>query len=413
MNYSSKSSAIRGFRRANPTNTQTTAELSALVLRTSDGRYYIGPFTVIAEPAPVEPVANANTKNYIGISRDHSASMRCIAHVAGQDYNSKIESIREAALANNQDTIVSVVECGAGSGYGIERVVTNSNVTALKPIQKYIANGHGTPLFDSVGDLIEQFEAMPDSKDPSVSFLVMAITDGDENCSKKWNARTIAAKIQELNKTDRWTFVFRVPRGAANALARLGIPQGNILEWDQTEKGTLQAATQDKEAFTQYFTSRALGATSTMKFYTDLSSVTSKDVEVTLDDVSAKVLIWPVGPKDHGAEIRTFVEARLNGKHLLKGAGFYQLTKKEDEVQDYKKILIRDKTTQAVYYGQAARQMLGLPTWGMVKVVPGNHGNFDIFIQSTSVNRKLAVGTSLIYWEDVGTAYKEGISAAK
>lgn len=414
--YSSKSSAYRAFRNANPTSTLTTAELSKH-LKEIGGRYYVDisvtpTVAPVAAPAQIETPTPA-TKNYIGISRDHSGSMRSIAHVAGRDYNSKIETIREATLANSQDTIVSVVECGAGRTSGIKRVVTNSNVTALEPIGRYIADGAGTPLFDSVGDLIEQFEAMPDANDPNVSFLVMAITDGGENASRRWTANSLSRKMRELSNTDRWTFVFRVPRGYSRYLTGLGIPAGNILEWDQTERGVNVAAQQDKEAFTEYFTGRSKGMTSTSKFYTDLSNVSSKDVEVALTDVSKDVLIWPVGPRDGGAQIRDFVEARLSGgKHMLKGAGFYQLNKTEGEVQDYKKILIRDKTTQAVYYGAAARKMLGLPTWGTVKLVPGNHGNFDIFIQSTSVNRKLVSGTSLIYWENVGTAYKEGISAA-
>lgn len=339
-------------------------------------------------------------KNYIGISRDHSGSMRSIAHVAGRDYNSKIEAIKKSSLDNHQDTIVSVVECGHGTGRGIKRVVTNSNVTALQPITgRYIADGCGTPLFDSVGDLIELFEAAPDYSDPEVSFLIMAITDGYENASHRWNARSLAAKIKELNLTDRWTFVFRVPRGHSKNLAALGIPAGNILEWDQTERGVNTAAQQDAEAFTEYFTKRSLGSTSTQKFYTDLSNVTSKDVEAVLVDVSDKITIWPVGPKDDSSQIRPFVENRL-GKPMKKGAAFYQLNKTEPVVQDYKKIIIRDKKTQAVYEGAAARQMLGLPTYGNVRLAPGNNGDFDIFIQSTSVNRKLAQGTSLIYWED-------------
>lgn len=336
-------------------------------------------------------------KNYIGISRDHSGSMRSIAHVASKDYNSKIDSIRDATLANNQDTIVSVVKCGHGSSATVHREIVNSNVTALKPLTSYQADAPGTPLLDSVGDLIEQFEAVSDKDDPNVSFLVMAITDGQENCSRKYNPRTLAAKIAQLTATDRWTFVFRVPRNHTRYLTSLGIPAGNILEWDQTERGVGVAAQRDAEAFTEYFKGRSSGLKSTNKFYSDLSNVTSSDVAVALKDISAEVVILPVGVNDNQSLIRPFIEART-GQPMKRGAGFYQLTRTEPIVQDYKKILIRDKTTQSVYEGAAARQMLGLPTYGNIRLVPGNHGNFDIFIQSTSVNRKLASGTNLIVW---------------
>lgn len=342
-------------------------------------------------------------KNYVGISRDHSGSMRSIAHFAMKDYNSKIESIKNASLTYDQDTIVSVVECGDGRNPTVRRDVVNSNVTALKPLTRYIADATGTPLFDSVGDLIEQFESTPDKDDPNVSFLVMAITDGAENASKKYRAEDLAKKINQLTATDRWTFVFRVPRGYTRNLTRLGIPEGNILEWDQTEKGVAVAAQRDHEAFTQYFTGRAAGQTQTQKFYTNLSSVTSKDVESTLEDISSEILIWPVTAQYDGAMIKDFVEQRDG--FLLKGSAFYQLTKTE-KVQDHKKILIRDRNTQAVYFGNAARRMLGVSTTDFCKLVPGNNGNFDVFIQSTSVNRKLVGGTSLIYWKNVGKKYK-------
>lgn len=351
-------------------------------------------------------------KSYIGISRDHSGSMRSIAHVAGVDYNSKIESIKKASIDNNQDTIVSVVECGYGSTNKVRSVVTNSNVQVLEPVTKYIADGTGTPLLDSVGSLIEQFEATPDANNPEVSFLIMAITDGAENASRIWSAARLTQKIRELQNTDRWSFIFRVPRGYSRYITKMGISINNILEWDQTERGVQVASQRDSEAFTEYFKGRSAGMTSTAKFYTDLSSVTSKDIEVSMEDISKEVMIWPVGPKDDGVQIRDFVEERLGAnEHMLKGAGFYKLTKSEDLVQDYKKILIRDKTTQGVYFGPAARKMLGLPTHGGVKLVPGNHGNFDLYIQSTSVNRKLKKGTDLIYWPNVGVKYKEGVSA--
>lgn len=347
-------------------------------------------------------------KNYIGISRDHSGSMQSISRAAARDYNDNIASIKEATLANNQDTIVSVVEADAY----VRRVVVNSNVTALQPLNENAYHCGGmTPLFDSVGELIEMFEGVPDANDPNVSFLVMAVTDGAENASRKYTAAKLSEKIRRLQKTDRWTFVFRVPRGYSRHLINLGIHEGNILEWDATTRGVEVASAATRQAFQSYYTSRSAGATSTKKFYADLSNVSSKDVQVQLRDISSEVLLWPVSVKDDGSAIRDFVESRLNGDPLLKGAAFYQLTKTEPEVQDHKRIIIRDKNTNAIYEGAAARQMLGLPTYGTIRLAPGNFGNFDLFIQSTSVNRKLTKGTNVVYWKNVGKAYKEGPSA--
>ena len=339
-------------------------------------------------------------KNYVGISRDHSLSMSSIALAAGRDYNDNIASIKEGAIEHNIDTIVSVVKCGAGRPAAVVREVINSNVQMLQPIKDghYITDGNSTPLFDSVGDLIEQLQAVPDANDENVSFVVMIITDGEENSSKKWSGQTVGAKIKELQATDRWTFVFRVPRGSRRALTQYGIPAGNILEWDQTDRGVQAASVATRSAVKSFYAARASGVKSTDKFYADLSEVSISDVKTALVDISGQVSVYVVAANNNGVQIRDFVEAQ--GITFTKGCAFYQLSKTE-EVQDYKQLAIRDKISGAVYSGFAARDMLGLPHTGTCKLAPGQHGQYDIFIQSTSVNRKLVEKTNVMVWTGV------------
>src|SRR5882672_320670 len=136
-------------------------------------------------------------KNYIGLSRDHSRSMWSITRPAAKDYNDNIRAIQDAARNNNIDTIVSVVKCGVGPYASVEREVINSNVHVLQPINEiaYIADGSGTPLWDSVGELIDLLSEVPDADDAEVSFLVMVITDGEENFSKKWSSAAMSNRI--------------------------------------------------------------------------------------------------------------------------------------------------------------------------------------------------------------------------
>lgn len=356
-------------------------------------------------------------KIYIGMSRDHSASMRFggVTEMARQDYNTLIAAFRNQATKQGIDTVVSVVKCGVGNHRrgvsAIEREVVISSVAALKDLTSYIADGGSTPLYDSVGDLIEQFESMPDANDPEVSFVIMAVTDGGENASIKWPVTKLKNKIRELQDSDRWSFTFRVPKSHGAGLIRdLNLHAGNVLEWVTTSAGMATSTTITTQAVERYFSDRVAGTRSTKTFFTNLNEVSAADVKSTLKDISKDVQTWTVQTAAEGVSIRSFCEAK-SGTKFLKGAAFYQLTKTESEVQDYKKIVIRIRKTGQVYSGDAARQMLGLPTTGTVRVAPGDHGLFDIFIQSTSVNRKLPVGTTVLYWTGVGTAYKEGASA--
>jgi len=251
-------------------------------------------------------------KTYIGISRDHSVSMRSLTKAAAKDYNETISSIAAEAAAVSQDTIVSVVECGQTT----KRVVVNSSVNALKPLNEgeYLAYAGSTALFDSIGDLITQLEATPDANDPDVTFLVMAITDGEENSSRNWPAYRLMDKIQQLQRSDRWTFVFRVPRGYAASLARQGVPIGNILEWDQTDRGFAASTEATRSAFSDYYKGVSSGAMkSTTKFYANMADVSLKDVKKTLTDISPYVNLWYVDQKD---SIRPFCE-RKSGKAFV------------------------------------------------------------------------------------------------
>ena len=96
---------------------------------------------------------------------------------------------------------------------------------------------------------------------------------------------------------------------------------------------------------------------------------------------------------------------------MLKGAAFYQLVKTEDKIQDYKLIAIRDKDTGQIFCGPEARALIGLPEYGDARVRPDTAGKWQVFVQSTSVNRKVTGNTQVMYWAGVGAKFKEGKSA--
>lgn len=326
---------------------------------------------------------------YISIVRDHSASMGHLAKGAMEDYNLLIQGIRDSK-DKDEEIFVTVIECGVGH-LALNRIVENNvNIMNINSISTYSTSGSGTPLLDAVGLAIDSIQNLK-GKD-STAYLVMVITDGEENTSRIWSSRNITSKIQQLQSTDEWTFVFRGPRGSTKTFTNLGVNPGNILEWEQTTKGLAASTQATQSGITNYFKARASGKTSVNTFFTDIN-VSAKEIQETLEDATNKFNIFYVGKDER---IDEFV-IRIYGSYV-QGKGFYQLTKTEKVVQDYKIIALLDKSNGKVYSGTSnVRSLLGLPTTGNVQLRPGDHKNYDIFIQSTSLNRKLLSGTKMLY----------------
>lgn len=344
-------------------------------------------------------------RTLVGISRDHSGSMSSYSTAAMKDYNTLLADLRAGDKISK--TTVSVVRCGHSYNENVVKEFGNIDIRNIADLTTYPTPGPNTALWDSVKMIIDILISCPTT--PADAFLVMIITDGLDNSSKVWSRDSIMSEMKRLQATDRWTFVFRVPPNTRQQFVRMGIPNDNIQEWELTSAGMEHATTLNTVATASYYNARSAGVTFTNKFYTDVSAVNTKVLQRTLVDISKEVKAYVVGTHDTQA-VRDFIESKINAE-FTKGSAFYQLTKTE-LVQAYKEILIRDKKTGAVYYGAAARDLIGLPTSTEIKVAPGNHGNYDIYIQSTSVNRILPIGSMVMYWDQHGTAYKTGRSAS-
>ncbi|MDO8558886.1 MAG: hypothetical protein Q7R84_00995 [bacterium] len=96
--------------------------------------------------------------------------------------------------------------------------------------------------------------------------------------------------------------------------------------------------------------------------------------------------------------IRDFVEE--NGLIFKAGRGFYEFTKTE-LIQEKKEVVLRTKGTGDMYSGDEARRMIGLRPGERAKVKPAHLATYDVFVQSTSHNRKLIGGTRFLYEVDL------------
>jgi hypothetical protein len=103
----------------------------------------------------------------------------------------------------------------------------------------------------------------------------------------------------------------------------------------------------------------------------------------------------------HVDEITPIKEfAEKNGLKFRKGRGFYQFMKSE-MVQEHKEVILRNRTTGDMFSGPEARNFIGLPFGERGVLRPKLFDDYEVFVQSTSSNRKLIPGYKFLYENEV------------
>lgn len=350
----------------------------------------------VTQPVPTPPdppaVPQPRKKNHISIVIDRSTSMReCFSETMRQA-NALVDKIKAESIAQNQETTLSLyffddyVEC-VFSHRPIEQVTTLSG--------GYVRGW--TALLDGNCTAIENHLRAGDAQDPNASFLVMVLTDGEENRSQRYSSQHLINLLAQTRLTGRWTHVYMVPKDGVsrNRVIRLGISPENVVEWENTVDGSREVFTQTSQAVTNYITKRSAGMKSTEKFYAtaDASKLSKDELQLLCQDVRDNFKRVEV-PKE--MSVSDFC-VNVLGKPWVAGACYYQLSKHEKEVHANKDVLIMKRGEKAVWAGDKARELVGLPPKGQKATVDvGNLGDYEIYIKSTSFNRALVRGTYVL-----------------
>lgn len=254
----------------------------------------------------------------------------------------------------------------------------------------HVANGM-TALIDAAYLAITDHQKVVSGTDEDQTFLLYVITDGGENVSRKCNQGTLQQLISGL--PDTWTVATLVPdlRGSHDA-KRAGFPAGNIEVWDaQSVRGVEEMGQRIQQTYSDYSAMRSTGVKSTQRLFVSAKDLTVADVQNKLTEDTSFVQYTMTEPT--AQMIKPYAEKVTNQPYRL-GSCYYELNKAET-IQGQKLIAIRNKSDGKIYSGSGARQMLGLPH-AHTNVKPGDFGDWQIFIQSTSVNRKLIPGQSFL-----------------
>lgn len=324
--------------------------------------------------------------NHICFVIDASGSMSSLTNSVIKVFEAQIQYLCTMSQQMSQDTRVTIYFFNSE----VECCVSDRDVLRLPKLESKYKPSGPTSLIDGMMKALYDLEQIKDPYCDSAS-LLFCITDGMENASKT-QATELSKKLASL--PNNFTVCCLVPdqQGVFES-KKLGFPSNNIQIWNTNAAGLQAAGDSIKNATEAFFNNRAAGIVgSNNLFKLDTSNLSTSTVQQNLQELAADS--YQIYQVEVDGAIKAFVEEKT-GAPYVKGTTNYMLNKKE-LIQSYKKIFIRERTTGKVYGGDNARNLLKLPLNQDIDVRPDANNMFDIFVESTSVNRKVVAGTSVL-----------------
>lgn len=300
----------------------------------------------------------------------------------------QIAALNDLSREHNQETRVSVYHFGGDSWNGpgtIECLIFDMDVARIPSAGGlYKVLRENTALIDAFMKSQQDLETTSTLYGDH-AFLTFTLTDGEENSSKNYGAADMQRTLR--NAPENWSVGFLVPNQAAvRQTEQFGALKDQIAVWDTSSaKGLIDAGAKIQSATATFMTNRAAGVRGTRSvFGTGLDVVNKRSVKTNLEPLKASAFTMVTA--NVTGQIRDIVTAATGT--YVRGNSYYLLKKKET-VQPSKNVIIVEKSTGKAFTGEAVRPMLGLPDGEYVDVRPNFNPNYDVYVQSTSVNRKV------------------------
>ncbi|RSS57197.1 vWA domain-containing protein [Streptomyces sp. WAC01280] len=338
-----------------------------------------------------------NYINHVALVLDASSSMSHLSGKVVEVADQQIAYLARRSRELDQETRVTVYVFADK----VECVIYDKDVLRMPSLKKLYRVGGMTALLaaalKSQRELAQTAQLYGDH-----SFLTFVLTDGQENASHRSpdapsrDPRELVQAVAEMISTqeDNWTLAVLVPdqMGKREAM-QCGFPKENIAIWDATSTQGLEEAGQViQQATEKFMVGRAQGIRGSRAVFSTGADAVNEDTIKAAGLAPVDPSKYQVIPVARDVAIREWV---LESGHTYRtGCAFYQLSKPE-KIQAKKQIAVLEKKTDRVYTGPEARALIGL---GAVetRVKPDHNDDFTIFVQSTSVNRKLVSRTRLL-----------------
>jgi uncharacterized protein YegL len=190
---------------------------------------------------------------YVLFVLDKSGSMNSIRKETLSGLNEQIQELKKTA--SKITTKVSLVTFDSQ----VKFVRWNEPLEDFAEISEdeYIPNGM-TAMLDGVGMSIDKLRNEVNIDNNDISFLVIIISDGDENSSKEYGWEKVAEIVKKAEDDNRWTITYMgANQDLSEVQQKMGLGHDNVAVWTTSTNGTGYAYSVMSGCISNYRTSRA------------------------------------------------------------------------------------------------------------------------------------------------------------
>ena len=186
---------------------------------------------------------------------DKSGSMMDCVDSTINGFNEQVNRIKDKALEfTEEDITMGLTTFNDNVNHLYYR--QNPKEMVLLNYENYRPSG-GTALLDAVGETISEIERQISTNLIATTVIIVILTDGYENASKKYNLVNIRNMISKLEETGKWTFSFiGATLDAVDVASSMAIKSQNSFSFEKTQ---MKSAVWDKlnKSVSSYFNKKS------------------------------------------------------------------------------------------------------------------------------------------------------------
>ena len=205
-------------------------------------------------------------RTYAAIVLDKSGSMGYIKDQTIVGFNEQVQQLKLNSQDPDMETLVSLISFNGD----VFEHIWNKPAAEVSETDASDYNPDGsTALRDAIGYTIKKLKETTDTKSPDNAYLLIIISDGQENLSRHWSQAALVEEIDSCQKSGKWTFTYMgCDKIYTEQVAKsLHIPISNAAVWDNTAVGSKMAYATSANSTARYLRGRMNNQILTSNFH--------------------------------------------------------------------------------------------------------------------------------------------------